>query len=133
MNPAAAKTRIKIWTDGGSRSNKPPFGIGYGSYRIGETGEIKSFEFWPMSANAAEIRIMGQAIKESGEVYINLYSDSRVGLKWVDDAMHTMNNIPEKISFEMKQSILFLRESCVGKDVKTHWRPRVQIFKIFNH
>lgn len=125
--------RTDIWTDGGTKSNKRPFGIGYGSFRIGREGEIISLTYFPMSANAAEILTMAKAIEHSGAESISLYSDSRVGLKWLSDAPHRKFEIPENISEEMKGSILYLREHCKGRNVKCHWRPRVQIFKIFGH
>ncbi|MBF9687120.1 hypothetical protein IAI39_11555, partial [Streptococcus pseudopneumoniae] len=83
-----------IWTDGGTSSNVPPFGIGYGSYRIGENGPIIPLNFnTNMSANAAEIFTMANAIQACDNKKIDLYSDSRIGLGWVKKAQ-SLNCIP---------------------------------------
>lgn len=128
-----AINRADIWTDGGTKSNKRPFGIGYGSFRIGENGNIIPLVFSEMSANSAEILTMAKAIEACSSEKINLFSDSRVGLKWLKDAPHCLLEIPENISSEMKDSIIILRKACKGKNIKTYWKPRAQIFKIFNH
>jgi ribonuclease HI len=127
--------RTKIWTDGGTSMNKHPFGKGYGSYRIGENGEIVSFDFFEnMSANAAEISTMAVALERSGSDFIDLFSDSRVALKWLKDACaEKKSEIPSEISESMKESIAELRKAAAGKNVHGHWRPRKQIFKIFKH
>lgn len=129
-----AEKRIKIYTDGGTSSNIPPFGIGYGSFRIGEDGEINRLDFkCQMSSNAAEIYTMAYAIQECSEKEIDIFSDSRIGLNWVKKAQFLGCTIPENISEGMKRAILFLIPIALGKNIKTHWRPREQIFKIFGH
>lgn len=126
--------RIKIWTDGGTSSNIPPFGIGYGSYRIGENGSIIPLNFnTNMSANAAEIYTMGYAIEACDSKKIDLYSDSRIGLGWVKKAQLLNCTPPSEISEGMKRAILFIIPIMRGKSINTHWRPREQIFKIFGH
>lgn len=126
--------RIKIWTDGGTSSNVPPFGIGYGSYRIGENGPIIPLNFnTNMSANAAEIFTMANAIQACDNKKIDLYSDSRIGLGWVKKAQSLNCIPPNEISEGMKRAILFLIPIARGKNINTHWRPREQIFKIFGH
>lgn len=128
------KSRIEIWTDGGSRSNIPPFGLGYGSFRIGENGKIISINFnRNMSANAAEIWTMVQALNHENHSNIILYSDSRIALKWLKDSPNPICEISDKVSFEMRESIKFLRVAAKGKEIQAKWRPRAQIFKIFGH
>lgn len=126
--------RTKIWTDGGTKSNIPPFGSGYGSFRIEETGDIITEDYGiPMSSNAAEIFTMANAIKNCDSNRIELFSDSRIGLKWVKLCQEDSVVIPENISEQMKNAIKYLKQSIKGKNVKTSWRPRVQIFAIFGH
>lgn len=126
--------KAKIWTDGGTASNIPPFGEGYGSFRIGEDGKIVTEKFKTnMSANAAEILTMARAVASCEETAIDLYSDSRIGLKWLKLSQNNTLDIPDNISEGMKKSIIQLKESVKGKRVKPHWRPRAQIFKIFGH
>lgn len=125
---------IKIWTDGGTSSNIPPFGIGYGSFRIGTKGDIVSLDFERrMSCNAAEIYTMAYALAQCENDCILLYSDSKIGLKWLKDAPMQLLEVKENISEEMKKSIELLRFHAKGKDIRVKWRPRTQIFKIFGH
>lgn len=128
-----SNSRTKIWTDGGTKSNSPPFGKGYGSFRIGEEGEIKTLYFSDMSANSAEILIMSKAILESNSDFIDLFSDSRIALNWLKKLSEIRCEVPENISDGMKQSIKELRIAVMYKNIKGHWRPRAQIFKIFKH
>lgn len=126
--------KTKIWTDGGTKSNIPPFGDGYGSFRIGENGPIITEDYKiPMSSNAAEILTMAKAIKACNADNIELFSDSRIGLKWVKECQKAFFIVPEKISDQMKASIEILRRNIIGKKVHTSWRPRFQIFEIFGH
>jgi hypothetical protein len=126
--------RTQVWTDGGTSSNIPPFGMGYGSYRIGENGEIISLDFsTQMSANAAEILTMALVIEACESPKIDLYSDSRIGLNWVRKVQLPAFSVSENISEGMKRSIKRLTTSVQGKNIKPHWRPRVQIFNIFGH
>ena len=121
-----------IWCDGGSQSNIPPeYGIGYGSYRIGEFGEIVSLDFnKKMSSNAAEIMTAAFAISASQSFNIKIYSDSKTAVSWI--------NRPDKrykdwISQGMKDAIHLLRIAVRGKKIKAFYKPRALIFKIFKH
>lgn len=124
----------KIWTDGGTSSNVPPFGIGYGSFRIGKKGKIFSISFnAQMSCNAAEIYTMVHALAKCKDQNILLFSDSKIALKWLNDAPNRKLEVKENISDEMKKSISLLRENALGRKIKGKWRPRAQIYKIFGH
>lgn len=128
------KLYTKIWTDGGTSSNVPPFGIGYGSFRIGQRGKIFSINFnTQMSCNAAEIYIMAHALAKCKDQNILLFSDSKIALKWLNDAPTGVLEVKESISDEMKKSISLLRENALGRKIKGKWRPRAQIYKIFGH
>jgi ribonuclease HI len=126
--------RIKIWTDGGTKSNIPPFGNGYGSYRIGESGKIVSEDYGiPMSANAAEILTISKALAASSAEKIEVFSDSRIALNWLKKCANGDDEIPEKISDGMKSAIKVLSGAAHGRDIHASWRPRFQIFRIFGH
>lgn len=126
--------RVKIWTDGGTRSNIPPFGNGYGSYRISENGEIVREDYGiQMSANAAEILTISRALAASSAEKIEVFSDSRIALNWLKKCAKGDTEIPEKISDGMKSAIRVLSCAARGRDIKTSWRPRFQIFRIFGH
>jgi ribonuclease HI len=124
----------RVWTDGGTSSNVPPYGIGYGSFRIGINGKNVAINFnTKMSANAAEIYTMAHALAKCESEFIRIYSDSRVALKWLKDATESQLEIKESISDEMKKAIALLRQNAIGKTIQGKWRPREQIFKIFGH
>jgi ribonuclease HI len=126
--------RTEIWTDGGTKSNIPPFGIGYGSFRIGENGKNVSINFnIQMSCNAAEIFTMVHALNRCESNFITVYSDSRNALRWLKDSPFGNLEVKDSYSSGMKDSIVELRKAAKGKNIKAKWRPRAQIFKIFGH
>lgn len=131
--------RTKIWTDGGTPKNSRPFGNGYGSFRIGENGEINSIEFGiPMSNNAAEILTMVYSLRACQDYKVIIFSDSKIAVGWVKKinklgvSIHGFD-FPETMSIEMIDYIKLLSFEISQKNVKAEWRPREQIFKIFGH
>jgi len=137
---------IKIFWDGGTSSNTPPFGNGYGSYRVdnGVEGEIirENFES-RMSANVAEIKTAICALKHAqntihGDYKLWLVGDSQIALKWIETAYKRKEaKISNKSTQLFRDTIKELREAFESNlriiDLVAEWRPRRYSVEIFGH
>ncbi len=133
--PKAQRAATTIWTDGGNRCNDPRnYGIGYGSFRVGDS-EIVRVEFGePMSNNAAEIRTICAALESAPELsHLLIVSDSQIALKWAKDAPRARILPSPKFSIGMLLAIERIRRVAVGRTIKIKWAPRAEIFAIFGH
>lgn len=140
--PSVTKDQIAIYFDGGTSCNVPRrgYGKGYGSYRIGETWPIVRLAFdEAMSANAAEIRTLAEAITDAAnEGFVNLLiiGDSQIALAWANHCAG--NGKPRKMakgsSPEFADSIRRLQVAASRLDeLQTRWRGRVNSVEIFGH
>ena len=134
---------IVIQFDGGTSSNVPPFGNGYGSHCI-NSGEIVRLKFdQRMSANVAELKTAMAALKavqqmttEPYKVYIT--GDSQIALKWIESAYkRDHRKVSAKATELFKQTIGELRTMFENNyrisDLKVQWKPRKFSVATFGH
>lgn len=135
---------FKIEFDGGTSCNIPRlgFGNGYGSYKINDEPIHRCNFNQPMSANAAEIRTLGYAVKaivdrgiDPSKAILVLFGDSQIALNW---ARKCFFNQPAKVS--KKATPEFIDAICELRlyltkflAVHTHWQPRLKSVATFGH
>jgi ribonuclease HI len=120
--------------DGGTSSNKPPFGVGYGSYQI-DDNEIIRCSYGPnQSSNSAEIMTIVYALDDlvskeiSGKILV--CGDSVISLKWIN----TKETPKENTSESFRKAIKLLREYIPKfKKITPYWRPRERSVELFGH
>lgn len=126
-----------IYTDGGTLCNIPAmgYGEGYGSFQI-EGSAIHRLQYGvPMSANAAEITTVAEALAHAarlGYARVTLISDSQIALKWVK----CKKEPKPSTSAAFRAAIQRLRQvlsSSAFAQVQTRWVPRAEIFARFGH
>lgn len=137
--------KYKIEFDGGTPCNVPRlgYGIGYGSYRVDEGPVIRRDHGVPMSANAAEIMTLVEAVryigileKERSVIELEIWGDSQIAIKWANGC--TPSGKPAKLSkgtSEMfRNSIQTLRDVLRPYGaVHAHWHRRINSVKTFGH
>lgn len=134
---------IVIQFDGGTSSNVPPFGKGYGSHCI-NSGEIVRLKFSErMSANVAEIKTAMEALKAvqkrtEGPYKVYITGDSQIALKWIESAYkRDHRKVSAKATELFKQTIGELRTMFENNyrisDLKVQWKPRKFSVATFGH
>lgn len=135
---------VTIEFDGGTPCNIPRlgYGIGYGSFRL-DGGEVHRISHGrPMSANAAEIMTLIEAVRKCveqhgrGGVTLRIIGDSQIALKWARGA--TPSGQPAKLSKggsdEFRNAIQTLRDILKGfEGVIAEWKSRENSVAIFGH
>lgn len=133
---------VRIEFDGGTPCNIPSrgYGIGYGSYRIDREPVVRLNFGIPMSANAAEIRTVTEAVKAAkarfgGGLRLDVFGDSQVALKWVNVcAGNRKRTNMSKCSPAFIDAIDQLSAALFGVQlVATQWQPRRRSVETFGH
>lgn len=129
--------------DGGCASNIPPFGNGYGSYKINDR-EIVRLDFCEnMSANVAELKTALEALKDLNSSTHGTYSvyvtgDSQIALNWISAAfLRKPRKVSQKSTELFKHTIGQLREMLEFnfriQTLRVEWKPRIHSVKLFGH
>jgi ribonuclease HI len=140
-----ARKIYKIEFDGGTPCNVPRlgYGIGYGSYRINEGHVVRCDHKVPMSANAAEIFTLIEAVRYIGIlepnralVELNIWGDSQIAIKWANGC--TPSGKPAKLSKGtsdlFRNAVQTLRDCLRGYgSVHAHWHSRINSVSTFGH
>lgn len=145
--------KLKIEFDGGSRSNIPPFGLGYGSYQITEFWN-KEERICPirrmnwqecMSANAAEIRTIVEALMEVidslepvlDRTHLSIFGDSQIAINRIIKAWHLKGQIPKFAESNSRFMVKWATELCrlVPRfaTVEAQWHSRENSVALFGH
>lgn len=132
-----------ICFDGGSASNIPPFGNGYGSYRIDDRPIVRLDFKKDMSANVAEIKTGLAALDDLQKTTLGNYSvyitgDSQIALRWIEAAYLRKDKKVSKGATDLfKRTIGELRDMLETNfriiSLKTEWKPRIHSVEIFGH
>ncbi len=137
--PSVSSANHVIQFDGGTTSNVPSrgFGYGYGSYQI-DGGVIGKCQFGiGHSCNSAEILTLFEALKalrllvpECDKKTVRVCGDSKIALKWVS----CQKQPKESTTIMFRQAIEMLRGEVKNfKKIYTEWRPREHSVKLFGH
>ena len=137
IGEADRKSLLVVEFDGGAKNiGKPGFGIGYGSYKIGDN-EIVYLDFNEvMSANCAELKIACEALKTIPKTAsILIRGDSQIALKWIAQAFaKNPKKISKGSSPKFMEAIDETYEVCEGfTAIFTEWRGRAHSVTLFGH
>lgn len=132
--------------DGGTKSNIPPFGNGYGTYSINGK-KSKTVKFGIMSANTAEILTLYMALKsipgvnDTGNPLVSNFhpinilvcGDSTIALRWCSTKRWPFSNsssVPFKETCLLLQHLIFDNPQW---DITRYWRGREHSVRMFGH
>lgn len=132
---------IIIEFDGGTSCNNPKvgYGIGYGSFKIGE-GKITRKEFGNCSVNAAEVYTIAKALEAVPESWRKekflVRGDSMIAINWVKKAFAGVKRTEKHL--RMDDPFCAAIEALYAitghfKHIDAEWRRRHHSLRIFGH
>jgi ribonuclease HI len=142
--PARIEQDARIHFDGGTPCNIPPFGIGYGSYRINSLPIARIDHHIRCSANTAEILTLCCALDDlaskcdPGTTAVHVMGDSQNALKWVRVATGEFVGKRAKISKNVTEPFREAIRRLTPRVqrfalVTSEWKPRIHAVRVFGH